>query len=261
MTKVVQCEVETCKKFYDSEKFSSCPHCAEASSKKNKIPIWDKFLKKNKTGEEEVKPENKNVIPVTQPYEPPVSEVGDDTSGEQKEIQSSAISLEHKTKKGEPINEKKAEGSLKPSADLFKKNIARNGRTVGKYISGTGGEGSEPVMGWLVCVKGVYFGQSFNLKSGKNKIGRSHEMDIKLLNDETISRKCVASLIFDTKNRVFSLIPGESDSLCYVNSEALYERIILNGYEEIEFGDADKNKFVFIPLCSDRFDWSLYEKK
>ena len=102
-------------------------------------------------------------------------------------------------------------------------------------------------------------GQSFALHSGKNKMGRSQEFDIRLLNDESVSRSCVAAIVFDTKMGAFSIIPGDSDSLCYVNGEALYERKSLVGYEQIELGDSERNMFVFVPLCGEQFSWNSYQ--
>lgn len=139
--------------------------------------------------------------------------------------------------------------------------ISRSGRTVGKYFSKETGDTILPVTGWLVSVKGVYFGRSFELKSGKNKIGRSHDMDVKLLNDESVSRSSAAVIVFDSKQQEFSILPGESDWLCYVNGKALYERVVLNGYEEIEFGDSENNKYMFVPFCGKQFQWDAGENK
>lgn len=65
--------------------------------------------------------------------------------------------------------------------------------------------------------------------------------------------------MFDTKNSAFSIIPGDSDSLCYVSGEALYERRALMGYEQIELGDSERNMFVFVPLCGEHFNWLSYQ--
>lgn len=134
--------------------------------------------------------------------------------------------------------------------------ISLSGKTVGKYISSQGEEDIAPVVGWLVGVKGKSYGQSFVLKNGKNRIGRSMDMDVKLMNDDSVSRALAATVVFDSKKREFSLLPGESDSLCYVNGDAVYERRTLKEYDEIEFGDSDLNKYMIIPLCGDRFSWS-----
>ena len=102
-------------------------------------------------------------------------------------------------------------------------------------------------------------GQSFALHSGRNKIGRSQDFDVRLLNDESVSRSCVAVIMFDAKASTFSIISGDSDSLCYVNGEALYERKVLVGYEQIELGDSERNMFVFVPLCGEQFSWISYQ--
>ena len=108
-------------------------------------------------------------------------------------------------------------------------------------------------------IEGPYYGQSFALHSGRNKIGRSQDFDVRLLNDESVSRSCVAVIMFDAKASTFSIISGDSDSLCYVNGEALYERKVLVGYEQIELGDSERNMFVFVPLCGEQFSWISYQ--
>ena len=69
----------------------------------------------------------------------------------------------------------------------------------------------------------------------------------------------MAAIMFDAKASTFSIISGDSDSLCYVNGEALYERKVLVGYEQIELGDSERNMFVFVPLCGEQFNWISYQ--
>ncbi|MBS1434891.1 MAG: FHA domain-containing protein [Oscillospiraceae bacterium] len=116
--------------------------------------------------------------------------------------------------------------------------------------------GVDPVVGWLVCVKGPYYGQSFPLKSGKNRIGRAQSMDVRLLNDSSVSRDCVAVIVYDAKIGDFSVIPGDSDSLCYWNEAAVYAREQLAAYDTLELGDSGRNAFIFVPLCGERFSWA-----
>lgn len=104
---------------------------------------------------------------------------------------------------------------------------------------------------------GACYGQSFCLRSGRNRIGRSAEMDVNL-DDGSVSRTCAAVVIYDPKERVFSAMPGESSSLCYVNNHALYQRMELQGYDLMEFGDAGLNQFIFVPLCGNQFRWEDY---
>ena len=77
--------------------------------------------------------------------------------------------------------------------------------------------------------------------------------------DSPSARSCVAAIMFDAKASTFSIISGDSDSLCYVNGEALYERKVLVGYEQIELGDSERNMFVFVPLCGEQFSWISYQ--
>ena len=115
----------------------------------------------------------------------------------------------------------------------------------------------QPPVGWLVGTRGACYGQSFCLRSGRNRIGRSAEMDVNL-DDGSVSRTCAAVVIYDPKERVFSAMPGESSSLCYVNNHALYQRMELQGYDLMEFGDAGLNQFIFVPLCGNQFRWEDY---
>ena len=139
--------------------------------------------------------------------------------------------------------------------------IQKLGKTTAKYI-GAGNDGStSPAVGWLVCVKGVYFGQAFPLKSGMNKIGRSPEMDVALLRDDSVSRSVAMKLAYDSRANEFNCLPGESGEICYVSGKAMYERMQLRGYEEIEFGDTGLNKYVFVPLCGAQFRWENYTAK
>lgn len=140
------------------------------------------------------------------------------------------------------------------------KQIEKVRKTVGRYIDDSG-ETISPVVGWLVGVKGKNFGQSFPIRDGKNKIGRSTEMEVSLLNDDSVSRSCEATIIYDSRANAFHMIPGDSGSLCYLNNEGLYERALLKGMEEIEFGNSGLNKYIFVPLCGESFQWSAYSDK
>lgn len=276
-----------CKSFYNELVYSSCPHCqrSEADEKDSVVKgFWsgwtsgrkNKSKLKNRHGndQKEIPPtaefpgEENGEVPPTIGFPGGGSKDLPPTTGffrgpsAKAPAPSPSPARTSKEENGEilpatgPFFAKQAQGS---SGSTLQQGISQRGRTIGKYFSSSSGEGIDPVVGWLVCVKGIYYGQSFHLKSGKNRIGRSHEMDVKLLNDQSVSRSCQATVIYDTKAGDFSIVSGESDSLCYVNGKALYERVVLSGYEEIEFGDSEKNQFVFIPLCGEHFKWSSYE--
>ena len=151
--------------------------------------------------------------------------------------------------------------NIEENDDGFINELEKMKKTVGKYISPDTGESTMPVVGWIVCVKGAYFGQSFQVRKGRNRIGRTSEMDIRLLNDDSVSRECVATIVFDGKSGSYSITAGEGNSLAYVNDEVLLDKKDLHGWEKIELGDSGKNRFIFIPLCDDRFSWGDYEEE
>jgi len=113
----------------------------------------------------------------------------------------------------------------------------------------------EPVVGWLVCVIGEYLGQSFNLKTGQNFIGRALTMDVPLAKDTSVSRDKHATVTYDPQNRVFYIQPGESSGLTYLNGNLLLAHQPLKAYEKIKVGNSE---FVFIPCCGDQFTWEDY---
>ena len=68
----------------------------------------------------------------------------------------------------------------------------------------------DPVVGWLVCVRGMQLGASFALHAGKNTVGRDQDNDIVLDRDNSVSRRCHATVIFEPKKSLFYLQPGQS---------------------------------------------------
>jgi hypothetical protein len=119
-------------------------------------------------------------------------------------------------------------------------------------------EGTEPVVGWLVCIAGSQRGQDYKIRSEKNFIGRSEEMHIQIAGDNCISRKNHAIIIYDPKNRNFILKSGDASGLVYLNEEAVYSSEELNAHDVIQMG---KSKFIFIPLCGDHFEWGNDNEK
>ena len=116
---------------------------------------------------------------------------------------------------------------------------------------------TEPPTGWLVCVKGIYQGQVFACKSGRNRIGRNPNCNINLLNDASISREAHALVIYDPKQRVFYLQNGTGDGLVYLNDSMLFEHEHkqLKAYDQVQIGNEE---FIFLPLCGERFSWENY---
>lgn len=116
---------------------------------------------------------------------------------------------------------------------------------------------ADPVVGWLVCKKGEYFGQSFNLKSGRNFVGRSPQMDVCLLNEPSVSRDRHAVIIYEPVGRIFLAQAGDSRELFYVNDNVVLENVQLKPYDVISVGKVD---MIFIPCCTKEFSWDDLEK-
>lgn len=135
-------------------------------------------------------------------------------------------------------------GNNRPSDDV---------RTVAFYDGDV-----EPVTGWLVCIEGESYGESFNIKAGRNLIGRSSSMDIALVSEISVSREKQAIIIFEPLKQQFIMQPGEGSSLTYVNDELLLNYVQLAPYDRIRMGNA---QFLFVPFCCDKFNWSEHPDK
>lgn len=112
--------------------------------------------------------------------------------------------------------------------------------------------GIDPAVGFLVCISGPHRGADFKLVSGRNFIGRAASMDVSLVDDDTVSRESHALVSYDAKHNRFSLSPGLGRGITYCNDEQVEMVRPLEAYDIIEVG---KSKLLFLPLCSDRFQW------
>lgn len=113
---------------------------------------------------------------------------------------------------------------------------------------------NNPIVGWLVCVEGLHCGKAFELHEGRNFIGRDKNMDISLEGDHTVSRKNHAIVIYEPKHRQFYAQAGESQSLFYLNDEAVLDHKLLEDHDVIMVGET---KLVFVPFCDKNFGWGV----
>lgn len=111
---------------------------------------------------------------------------------------------------------------------------------------------SEPVVGWMVAIAGSHFGEDFKLKSGRNFIGRSVEMDVALTGDASISREKHAVIVYEPKSNIFLVQPGDAKELCYLNEKVVLAATEIKAYDVLLLGET---KLLFIPCCSDKFNW------
>lgn len=156
-----------------------------------------------------------------------------------------------------------------PPSDDWKESLRSDpqdeGKTLGFFSMGsepaqsltTPKPGSEPVVGWLVCVKGVCFGKSFPLYAGRNSIGRSADNKV-VLPDQTVSREKHAWITYEPKKRDFYVQPGEGSGLTYLNDDTVMESKKLAAKDRLEFG---KGAYLLVPLCGEDFTWEDYMEK
>lgn len=132
--------------------------------------------------------------------------------------------------------------------------VADDSKTVGFFSKSIG---LEPVVGWLVCVDGSCKGKDFRLKSGRNFIGRSTQMDVAVTGDNTVSRDRHAVVVYEPKNHMFLVQPGDSKELCYLNEEVVLTPQAIKINDVITVGST---KLMFFPCCSQAFNWNQPEE-
>lgn len=279
-TEVISCP--QCGMYYNATDYKECPYCSNGmvkpAKKQKKKPWWGRVTQQPAAVPVEAEAPLKNTSNPSIPQETPsvsasprrsISELGhtvplaavleqqnsdevqQDELGRTETVTSTPaplLSSEHNTD-STPIQHK----SLEERIDSI-------GKTTAKFISYSNGEITYPVVGWLVGVKGVYYGKSFPLKSGVNRVGRSSDFEVAVLLDNSVSHEVVVKILYDPKKNTFAALPGES-ALCYIDGNCIYEKTDLSGYEKIELGDSEKNCFVFVPFCGSNFSWSDYAPK
>lgn len=132
---------------------------------------------------------------------------------------------------------------------------ADENRTVGFYSMKME---TEPVVGWLVCIKGEDEGTSFPLKLGRNFIGRGADMDVVLKNDKAVSRKKHAIVLYEPRTKRFIAQPGESRELVYLNDEVVLASEKLKPYDILAIGNSELS---FVPFCGPKFSWEDWDEK
>lgn len=114
---------------------------------------------------------------------------------------------------------------------------------------------STPCTGWVIALDGNHLGEDFRLKVGKNFVGRDSSMDIALVGDKSVSRNKHAILVYEPKQHLYLVQPGESSELVYLNNEVVLSPMKLEAYDVITVGEV---KLLFMPLCGAKFNWTDY---
>lgn len=225
---VAKCEL--CNKFYDASMNSVCPHCNGVTEELPEAETAEEELAEEKI--EEAAAEEK--IEEAPAQEPAAEEIPEEKAAVEPVA---PVSISEAVKQADSVQ----------SNDAIERFVDE--KTVAFYNLSND---VEPVVGWLVGLKGEYKGVSFTLKSGRNYIGRSLNMDVALAKENTVSRDRHSIISFDPKQKKFFIQSGESRGLTYVNGELLMSFREINIYDVISLGACD---LMFVPLCTDRFSW------
>ena len=150
------------------------------------------------------------------------------------------------------------EPEIPPTTTFTEENTTSNAdiqKTVGYFEEDLG---LEPVVGWLVCIEGSHLGKDFRLVSGRNFIGRNPKMDVALEGDSSVSREAHAVVVYEPKGNVYLIQPGTSKELSYLNDNVVLESKVIKPNDVITVG---ATKLMFIPCCSNKFNWSDGKKE
>lgn len=138
-----------------------------------------------------------------------------------------------------PLRENPFAGGAAPNMD----------KTVRMVVKETG---IDPVVGWLVCVKGNDKGRDFRLHSGNNFVGRDADRDVCIQGDSSVSGKHF-SVSYDQRHDRYFISMGEGKEMVYVNDEPLTaSAITLKKGDKIEVG---ATMLVFVPLDKEDVQW------
>ena len=125
--------------------------------------------------------------------------------------------------------------------------------TPGKSKQDAAASLGEPVVGWLVVIKGPGYGHSVPLGYGRNSIGRAQSERVTLnFGDSNISRTHHASVTYDPRGRKFYISHGDSNNLTYVGDKPVLSTEALEPLTDIGIGET---VLRFVPFCGENFDW------
>ncbi len=217
--------------FYDSERYSTCPHCANAGMDQNptvSMPRFE-FGGAGDIIDETVPIGNGGALDVDFPTVSSPASAG-----------------------GYPADDGDDDIETVGYFEVPETVPAPQNIVIGETVPVSKRTHYDPVVGWLICASGKLKGCDFRLKSGKNFIGRDGTNDVCLDGEMKVSRKRHAAVIYDPKQNCFLAQPGESRELFYLNGELVVSACGMKRGDRLEVGDVT---LVFIPLCDEDFRW------
>lgn len=257
--------------FYDKEKYVSCPHCAGGAATDQSLTsvfVQDVPNPMPMAGGAVVSPVSDVVTaPLQPPSELPVSGMSADmpTVAMDSDLDMPTVPLDSGGSGIDPFPEPtlplpetvSGDGDTDHTVAYFDEvfsNAAPASAAHG-YVAQNhaANKVSTPCVGWLIAIGGNHIGTDFRLKVGKNFIGRNQNMDIALTEDKSVSRDRHAIVVYEPKEHLYLVQPGESSSLVYKNNKVVLGPEPLEAYDMVTVGEIN---LLFMPLCGSRFNWS-----
>ena len=109
-----------------------------------------------------------------------------------------------------------------------------------------------PVAGWLVVLDGAAKGRDLRLGVGRSFLGLDAAGTPVTLSADAPLGVRQAVVAYDAEKNSFTLLPGSSQELCYLEGDAVLEAHPLAGGETLRLGDAS---LKFVPFCGADFHW------
>ena len=82
-------------------------------------------------------------------------------------------------------------------------------------------------------------------------------MDVCLSKDGSVSRNKHAVILYEPKQNVYLVQPGDSKELFYVNDEVVISGQPVKRNDLLIIGDT---RLLFIPCCDENFSWDITSK-
>lgn len=109
----------------------------------------------------------------------------------------------------------------------------------------------DPVVGWLVVVRGPGKGKSLEIGVGANSIGRDSRQKLRIdFGDKHVSRDKHAILIYEPKTKKYFVQSGDTRNLTYIGTDLVLSPVELNGGEVIVVGETH---LCFVPFDETRY--------
>ncbi|MBP3237798.1 MAG: FHA domain-containing protein [Lachnospiraceae bacterium] len=119
------------------------------------------------------------------------------------------------------------------------------------YYSEEAGE-IEEVVGWLVCIKGMYKGRSFELHCGRNGVGSGEMNEIPLTKEVQLASDRHFVISYEDRSRMFYIVPGNSGEFVYLNGVPVLEMTAVYEKNIIDLGSC---AFMLVAFCDEELSW------